>query len=604
MVCYTVLFLSLFVLVRPIAADPAAFPGAVGFGATSEGGRGGDVYRVTKLEDRHEKGTLRDAIDTADGPRTVVFEVGGTIKLRSTLHIHSRYLTIAGQTAPGPGITLTDYPVALEDARHVIIRFLRIRTGDRELKGNGGDLKGNLADGLSISDCDEVIIDHCSLSWGIDETLSLVDSTNVTIQDCFITESLRDSYHPEGDHGMGALLRGNVDDPGRNLRQDGYTVIRNLFAHHNARNPGFAGSQDGRSGGLYLDFVNNVIYDWGFRSGHSLSGGDGVRMNYIGNYLIAGPSTGGRNDDQAFEENHSENFRLFHDDNLLDSDGDSRHDGERVKDSAFPGVSSSEEVSQPFRFATRNLFRAGDAYSRVLRESGASLVRDEIDERLEDQVRRRRGGIIDSQKEVGGLSDTRETSSQNDDDRDGIDDDFEKEFGLNPKDSKDRNKETLGTPELGTEGYTNLEIYLDFLVSGRQPATHGQEPVGGGGSPSPPREEDVEPPAEEPADIVQPPLGVFPFSRGDCNGDGTVCGGVADALKLATWLFANNTEPPCRASCDANADGRLDLTDAISSLETCFLGRPSPLFPAVGCQPPSSSRERRLGCAAATGSCQ
>ncbi|HMP08090.1 MAG TPA: hypothetical protein PJ982_17215, partial [Lacipirellulaceae bacterium] len=292
-------------------AAPPAFPGAVGQGAVATGGRGGDVYRVTNLEDYHPKneakieGSLRHAIRSAEGPRTIVFEVGGAIPLRAPLEIREGDLTIAGQTAPG-GITLWGYPVEISDATNVNVRYLRVRTGDFHVPrpdgspapaGGRGDLNPASANGMYVGNGSQrVIVDHCSVAWGIDETFSVTQARDVTVQNCLIAESLNDSFHPKGPHGFGSLVRGEVTAEDQAAGRGGYNFYGNLWAHHRGRNPSLGGQQrldpgqsekDRRRNDVNL--VNNVIYNWGNSATYCSELGE-VRANVIGNYYISGPA--------------------------------------------------------------------------------------------------------------------------------------------------------------------------------------------------------------------------------------------------------------------------------------------------------------------------
>ena len=226
-----------------------AFPGAEGFGRHSLGGRGGKVYFVTTLADYNPKakketpieGSLRHAL-SASGPRTIVFRTSGVIELVAPLKITEPRVTIAGQTAPGDGICLTNYGTQIE-ADDVVVRHVRFRPGDSV---------GKEMDALAVYQCRNVILDHCSASWSVDETLSVTGEGcgNVTVQWCFITESLDQSVHAKGTHGYGSLIR----------TDGGVTYHHNLYAHHRTRCP--RPGTYGKPPGLLLDFRNNVIYDW------------------------------------------------------------------------------------------------------------------------------------------------------------------------------------------------------------------------------------------------------------------------------------------------------------------------------------------------------
>src|SRR3990172_5507517 len=266
--CRLVLFCTVVDFALSGTERTRAFPGAEGFGAFSQGGRGGRVLFVNNLND-DGAGSLREACRTK-GPRIVVFRVGGIIELKSNLKITEPYITIAGQTAPGDGICLKNFTLWVKNTHDVVIRYIRSRPGD-QMKVE--------QDAISIDTSKNVIIDHCSASWGTDETLSVTGKgcTNVTVQWCMITESLDNSVHHKGRHGYGSLFRldGNV------------SVHHNLYAHNSSRNPRPGTYGDVRRGGL-LDFRNNVIYNWGVRAGYSAE--DKITMNYIANYLKPGPS--------------------------------------------------------------------------------------------------------------------------------------------------------------------------------------------------------------------------------------------------------------------------------------------------------------------------
>jgi pectate lyase len=235
-VCVGILALIPNVYAEDIPSIPA-FPGAEGYGAMTRGGRGGKVIMVTNLNDTGP-GSLRDACET-EGPRIVVFTVSGTITLESRLRISNPYITIAGQTAPGEGICIKKYPLSI-NASEVIIRYIRVRLGDET---------GDDADAISGRYHKNIILDHVSASWSIDETVSIYYCENVTVQWCLISESLYDAGHVKGAHGYGGIWGSNYS-----------TYHHNLLAHHSSRNPRFA------SGCGYNDFRNNTDRDNSQRS--------------------------------------------------------------------------------------------------------------------------------------------------------------------------------------------------------------------------------------------------------------------------------------------------------------------------------------------------
>ncbi|CAN5428147.1 pectate lyase [soil metagenome] len=459
------------------AAEPAgqiAFPGAEGFGRFSQGGRGGRVMKVTNLDDSGP-GSLRAAVE-AEGPRTVVFDVGGVIRLKSDLKITNDHITIAGQSAPGFGITLRDGQFLIS-ANHVIVRYLRSRVGDEAGKEN---------DSISIGSGSDIILDHISSGWSIDESLSVTQKvnpdlkhlTNVTVQWSLISESLNHSIHEKGEHGYGSLLQGSYGAK--------YSFHHNLWAHHEARMPrigNYAKATDDPEG-ILLDFRDNVFYNWGpgattdfynwepgvsrgyamdpfygrpdngsrFAAGEDLNTNSTTHSNFINNYYIQGANTGGPLALYIRNKSGKTHFAGNWMDDKLVADQKSLV----LVSTAAPG---DHVMDTPFDAAPVTLQDATTAYRMVLDRSGASKARDPIDARVVDSVRKRTGKIINSQKDVGGWFLAKSNAAPKDTDGDGMPDAWEKARKLNPRDASDASDASKDG-----DGYTNIENYLNSLV--------------------------------------------------------------------------------------------------------------------------------------------
>ncbi|MFP6643369.1 MAG: DUF1961 family protein [Candidatus Latescibacterota bacterium] len=424
---------------------PVAFPGAEGFGAHAEGGRGGDVYRVTNTNDSGA-GSLREGIATATGPRTIVFAVSGIIDLQSKLKVDSDYITIAGQTAPGDGICLRNYSLIIQ-ANHVIVRYIRSRLGTDARQES---------DAISVTDGSNIILDHCSASWSVDETLSAQSGTVdlLTVQWCMVTESLTNSIHKKGRHGYGGIIGA--------LRQ---SYHHNLFAHHTSRNPKVTSRRH-----CEVDFRNNVIYNWGFNSHYDGSVSD---MNWVSNYMKYGPGTKSGVRDRIFEiDNEDEapdaalyEAQLYAEGNYLWGYPGVTADNWSGGIDYGPGASEGlNRVHTEFGFPAISQQTAEEAYDLVLPSAGASLARDEIDTRIVAEVIAGTStfgtnGHIDSPAEVGGWPEYKSSTAPTDTDLDGMPDEWETANGLKSGLASDRNSHDLDA------GYTNLEVYLNSIVA-------------------------------------------------------------------------------------------------------------------------------------------
>jgi len=416
-----------------------AFPGAEGFGRHTVGGRGGRVIKVTNLGD-NGAGSLRDAVQS-NGPRTIIFEVAGIIDLERDLDIHKGDVTIAGQTAPGDGITLRHHGLNIM-ADQVIIRYLRVRPGDEA---------GVETDAISVKKGHDIIVDHCSTSWATDETLSVSPTSqqiksidNVTVQWSIISESLNRSVHTKGEHGYGSLIRGSGGAR--------YSLHHNLWAHHRARMPrpgNYLGAATDPIGPL-IDIRNNVFYNWGGSfSGYNADTESLARYNFVGNYYLAGPNS--RNAGAFRESNLLAS--MFFDANFMD--------GKEITDAVtvVELPEGADLAASAHAVAPTVTDRADKAYERVLKEAGASLQRDTVDSRIVANVRSKSGRIIDDEADVGGWPEYASGEAPIDRDNDGMPDVWEQQHGFDASDKTD------GILDADSDGYTNLEEYLNSLVN-------------------------------------------------------------------------------------------------------------------------------------------
>jgi len=414
------------------ALELPAFPGAEGFGSATPGGRGGKVIFVTNLNDSGP-GSFRAACE-AEGPRVILFRVSGLITLAKDIVVKSPYLTIAGQSAPGDGICLRNYTFVI--ATHdVVVRYIRSRLGD---------LSGQQSDSITLTaGAQNVILDHCSASWSVDEGLSLAGKvSNVTVQWCLIAEALNHSKHTKGPHGYGSLSRANGP----------VSWHHNLWAHNNARNPRL-GDDYGRPPYPTFDVRNNVIYDYGEIASGLTQGV--LKVNYVGNYIRPGPSSnkaatpihiGGPSDLNFFIRGN-----VFEGNSSLTTDNALFFDPVTIE-----GKRQVQTVIEAFAAQPVETTTALVAFGAVLSSVGASLPhRDSVDARIVGEVRNRGGSIIDSQQQVGGWPELKSAVAATDSDEDGMPDSWERRHGLNPRDPGD------GSADKDKDGYTNLEEYLN-----------------------------------------------------------------------------------------------------------------------------------------------
>lgn len=425
---------------RAAGGERVAFPGAEGAGRLALGGRGGQVLRVTNLADSGP-GSLRAAIE-AKGPRTIVFDTGGVIQLKKPLKINNGQVTVAGQTAPGGGITLRDHPLIIS-ADDVVVRYIRSRLGDEARVQN---------DAISIESGRRIILDHVSASWSVDETLSAGSRYDppengwydVTVQWAIIAESLNASAHDKGEHGYGSLVRG-----GHGARISWH---HNLWAHHTARmpRPGNYNGPDKDPTGPLMEFRSNVFYNWGHRrAGYNADTATRITYNFIDNAYVAGPNSQGA---LAFEESNALAKAYFAGNTMngaLPADPWSLVTGKTPE---------GYRLSAPAAVAPVSADLASSAFAKVLARAGASISRDTVDARAVESVRTRSGRIIDSQKSVGGWPVLAAGTPWVDTDRDGMPDDWERRNRLNPQDASD------GAGDRNGDGYTNLEDWLNSLV--------------------------------------------------------------------------------------------------------------------------------------------
>lgn len=432
----------------PDYGEVVAFPGAEGFGRNATGGRGGDVYRVTTLEDSGE-GSLRDAVSQPG--RIVVFDVAGVINLKSVLVLNSD-LTILGQTAPGDGIVLYGNRISASGATNVICRYIRVRMGRNGPSGQ---------DAMGIASGENMIFDHISATWGRDENFSINSNTtrNITIQNSFIGQGLQN-------HSCGGLMQTTAEN--------GITLFRNLYIDNKTRNPKVKGLNQ---------FINNVVYNWGSGTAYDMGGGsEGLSLTSIeDNYFIKGPVVNWqevRLDDGSLElqlvpmnpsrpfTGGNENFSAYYTGNFYDHDKDGTLNGvEIIPETNWEEYCSGSPIflsSRPNVFpAIEQQTNAEEAYAWIVENGGASLpARDQVDSYLIEELTSlgTKGTIIQNERDtqqypLGGVGEINVGEKPLDSDGDGMPDSFEDEHDLDKNDPTDATK-------LANNGYMNIENYV------------------------------------------------------------------------------------------------------------------------------------------------
>lgn len=505
---YFFFLLLTFFFSEALYAQAPAFPGAEGSGRYVTGGRGGKVIHVTNLNDSGS-GSLREAL-SVEGKKTIVFDVGGVIPLQSDLDINSN-TTILGQTAPYPGITLRYYTTHLR-GDNVIVRFIRFRRGQERNVNDG-------ADTFTGSKHTGVIIDHCSMSWSIDEIASFYDNNNFTMQWCVLGESLNNSGHHKGAHGYGGIWGGKLA-----------SFHHNMIAHTSNRAPRFNGARynwKGYTGNLLfakyqwqnavqaenVDFRNCLVFDWG--GGGCYGGPGGGYINIVNNFYKATPETKDKDKITLIDYSNFYNSQkhdafydmsscyyingnyVFGDKYGADYDwkgvsymeGTPYYNGEyyshdslnaygdkvehfNIDGGKYVKIRHDKEVEAPVGTVTTHI--ATKAYSHILSYAGASLFRDDVDARYMEECANDMStckgsvtgikGRIDVVADCDGYNETNfptgKRASDFDTDNDGMPDVWEKANGLNPNDATDALDYTLDSKSY----YTNLEVYANSLV--------------------------------------------------------------------------------------------------------------------------------------------
>jgi pectate lyase len=541
------IFLAFLFFLPTSAYALPAFPGAEGFGANTPGGRGGQVIEVINLDDSGF-GSLRACVE-ASGPRTCVFRTGGTIELNSTLTITNPYISIAGQTAPGGGITIKHSGGGigiLIETHDVIVRYLTVRPGP----GSKNQAIAMWKNGSP--NVHDIVIDHCSTSWATDEVVTTwYAANNITIQWSIIAEGLKCSTHPDGCHSKGSLMGGYKNsEAGDGIGAYDISFHHNLLAHHTERGPMI------KTGGL-VDVVNNVTYNMGGINSHifvrspGLSGNI-IPVNYVGNYFKFGPSTGsGKYEIGSYYESGPATAHIYLEGNI----GPHRPSDSYPQDALLkPSSVAYQLVSSRFTAPAITETNASTAYNQIIADVGAnkSLDRqgnyywrqDVVDQRIINDVQNTTGQIINHPSEVGGwpnlptiYCDQQPDQCYPDIDHDGTSDDWEQAWFSNLY----RGSANDSSGDYDSDGYTDLEEFLN----GTNPKNDSPAPTS---TPSP-------------TPIISPPSsgGIYEaeddtntlvsaeYSNEHCSPPPAFCSGTgfinftADSGASITWNYVNVT---------------------------------------------------------------
>lgn len=437
-----------------------AFAGAEGYGRFARGGRGGKVVEVTNLND-DGPGSLREAVMADIGPRTIVFTVSGIIHLQSRLTLNQKYITIAGQTAPGKGICIAGAPLGVVNDDDMV-RFVRVRLG-----------AGKTFDGMGLTGADNSIVDHCSISWTIDEAFSSRGAHNITLQRTLISEALNVAGHSHYEvgkaHGFAASIGGEVG-----------SFHHNLLAHCSGRNWSLAGGVNGDGDYLgKMDIRNNVVYNWATRA----TDGGAREVNFVGNYYKPGASTSFFYALNAQHEGYGGGMqRYFFNDNIMPGHFDGHNQADGRKESGKADYQTF--VDKPFFEPYVTTESAADAYKDVLSDVGCTLpVLDDHDIRIVKETldstytykgsKTGKPGLPDSHEDVGGWENYPEVhrDASFDTDHDGLPDWWEKLHGLNPHSAS--GDVTDANADADKDGFTQLDAYLNWMAAPHFAGTAG-----------------------------------------------------------------------------------------------------------------------------------